>query len=359
MLRADAGVEMGTGHVMRCLALAQAWQDAGGHAVFAMADSTPAIESRLKSEDAEIVRISHPAGTLADAESLAGVARARNADWVVVDGYHLGAEYQHALKAEGRRVLVLDDYGHAERYVADLVLNQNAHASVDFYRDRSPETQLLLGPRYVLLRREFQAWQKWNRVIPQVGEKILVTLGGSDPDNVTFRVVQAIQKVEARNLDIVIVAGGSNPHLASLESEVGAAKQSIRLIKNVVNMPELMAWADVAISAAGATCWEMCLLGLPAILIDLAPNQVPIAEELHRRGIALHAGSAKDLSLTALAEELNLLLQSYEGRSKMSARGRELVDGAGASRVTAILRGWNGAVSRDGHQSDVREDSRS
>lgn len=353
VLRADAGVVMGTGHVMRCLALAQAWQDAGGHAVFAMADSTSAIAERLKTEQAEVARILAAAGSMADADGLAGLAHARNADWVVVDGYHLGTDYQCALKDKGCKILALDDYGHSERYVADLVLNQNAHASENFYKNCSFYTELLLGTKFVLLRREFRAWQKWQRAIPFAAKNILVTLGGSDPENVTARVLQAFHEVDDRNLDIAILAGGSNPHTDSLDHDIRGAHHNVRLIRNAVNMPELMAWADVAISGAGATCWEMCLLGLPAILIDVAPNQIPIAQELHRRGIAIHAGSANDISLSTIAAELRKVLQSAEIRTNMSRKGRELVDGAGALRVVAILR--NG--SNSGFFGDPRSDS--
>ena len=339
MLRADAGVRMGTGHVMRCLALAQAWQDLGGRAIFAMAESTEAIEERLKLENAEVVRLAIPAGTLADADCLATLAQGRDADWVVVDGYHFGPDYQRALKGKGCRILFLDDYGHGERYVADLVLNQNAQANPDFYKDRSSESRLLLGSRYVLLRREFRAWQKWPRVITSVASRILVTLGGSDPEDVTSRVLQAVDEVQDQRLEVVVIAGGSNPHLASLHRHISQAQHDVRLVKNAENMAELMAWADVAVSAAGATCWEMCLLGLPAVVVDLAPNQVPIARELHRRGIAIYAGSANALSPSAIAGPLCEILRSVERRSTMSRMGRELVDGNGAARVAALLRG--------------------
>ncbi len=275
MLRADAGVRMGTGHVMRCLALAQAWQDLGGRAMFAMAESTEAIAERLKRENAEVVRLATPAGTLTDADCLATLAQSRDADWVVVDGYHLGPDYQRTLKDKGCRILFLDDYGHGERYVADLVLNQNAQANPDLYKDRSSESRLLLGSRYVLLRREFRSWQKWSRVIPSVASRILVTLGGSDPEDVTSRVLQAVDEVQDQRLEVAVIAGGSNPHLASLRRHISQAQHDVRLVKNAENMAELMAWADVAVSAAGATCWEMCLLGLPAVVVDLAPTRFP------------------------------------------------------------------------------------
>jgi UDP-2,4-diacetamido-2,4,6-trideoxy-beta-L-altropyranose hydrolase len=344
---------------MRCLALAQAWQDSGGQVVFVMADSTAAIEERLKLENAEVVRIAMLPGGLADAECLADLARRYGAEWVVADGYHLGADYQSALKKENCKLLVLDDHGHAGKYVADLVLNQNAFASERFYVDRSPQTRLLLGSHYVLLRREFRAWQGWRRAIAPVASRILVTFGGSDPKDVTSRVLQALNEATGKDLDVVVVVGGSNPHLESLNRLTATARNRVRLAGNAANMAELMAWADVAIAGAGATCWELCLLGLPAILVDSAPNQLPIAQELHRRGAAIHAGSASGLTPSNLVETLHAVLWSVEDRSNMSRVGRQMVDGSGAARVAAILQGrQKSPLSRDGNSAKSKLTSR-
>ncbi len=165
LIRADASIPAGTGHVMRCLALAQAWQDAGGDVGFVMAESTSSIEGRLAGETCPVESISAVAGSQDDASRTIVLARERQAEWIVVDGYQFGADYQRALKDAGLRVLFLDDYGHARRYSADLVLNQNVCASTAIYGDREAQTRLLLGPRYSLLRREFAAWRNWNREI--------------------------------------------------------------------------------------------------------------------------------------------------------------------------------------------------
>ena len=153
LIRADAGAAMGTGHVMRCLALAQAWQDAGDQAVFVSSSLPPALDSRLRDEQIGVHPLSAAVGTAADARATADRARALGARWIVVDGYQFGADYQRALKDASFRLLVIDDYGHAGHYCAELVLNQNLDAPESLYRSRGPSTQLLLGCRYALLRR--------------------------------------------------------------------------------------------------------------------------------------------------------------------------------------------------------------
>src|SRR5271169_5127044 len=179
LFRADATVTSGTGHVMRCLALAQAWHDGGGRAVFAMADATPAVEERLQSEGFEVTRLVVRVGSVADAEETAKLAHQHNASWAVVDGYGFGAEYQANLKSRGLKVLFIDDNGHAGHYSADLVLNQNVYAEEAPYRSRGLSTKLLLGPRFAMLRREFAAWREWRRENPAIVRKVLVTMGGS------------------------------------------------------------------------------------------------------------------------------------------------------------------------------------
>jgi UDP-2,4-diacetamido-2,4,6-trideoxy-beta-L-altropyranose hydrolase len=338
VVRTDANVAMGTGHVMRCLALAQAWQDAGGDVVFAMAQSTPAVDERLHSEHVEIVQVNSLAGSAKDAKELAELARSQHADWVVLDGYQFDSAYQQRLKDEGLKLLLVDDNGGAPHYFADLVLNQNAHATEDLYRALQSRTRLLLGPRHALLRREFSLWRGWRREIAPTARRVLVTLGGSDPDNITLLVIHALRLVDIEGLEATVVVGGSNPHIESLEQAAASSAATISLLRNARNMPELMAWADLAVSGAGSTCWEMCFLGLPAILIDLAPNQRPVAQELDRRGAAIHLGSADEVFPEEIAGKLQWLLASEETRAALSKRACDLVDGRGAERVVWTMR---------------------
>jgi len=323
---------------MRCLALAQAWQDSGGTVVFAMAESTPAIDARLRSEGMEIFSLKSCPNSIQDAQNLVALARHHQATWVVVDGYRFNSAYQYNLKNAGLKLLFVDDLGQCEHYFADLVLNQNVHAREQMYASREAYTRLLIGPRFAMLRQDFRRWSNWRREIALHGLKVLVVMGGSDPDNVTATVLQALGKVEIDGLEVIAVLGGSNPHVDFLE---GFASQSppIRFHRDAANMPELMAWADIAVSAAGSTCAEMCLLGLPAILLHLAENQTPVAEELGRRQAAIHLGSSKQVTVAEIGEEVRSLLLSMELRVSLSQRSRELLDGKGAERVTAAICG--------------------
>jgi len=337
LIRADASAQIGTGHVMRCLALAQAWQDAGGRAVFLMATEAPALESRLQSEGIEVVHLPVQPGSVDDAVQTADVAHQVGADWVVVDGYHFDADYQQTLKGSGLRLLFIDDNGHAEYYFADLVLNQNIHAHEGLYPNREPYTRLLLGTGYVLLRREFLKWRGWKREIPEVARKVLVTMGGSDPNNVTLKVIQALQQVDVDGLEAIIVVGSSNPHYEELQSAVQSSRLPIRPERNVTDMPALMAWADVAISGGGSTSWELAFMGVPALIVILASNQRPIAERLDVMGVAVNLGWYEDVSPTEMAQVMTQLLKSPGTRAEMSRHVRQLVDGMGSDRVIRAL----------------------
>ena len=233
-----------------------------------MAESTPAVERRLQEEGMVVERLTARVGTAEDAKETGHLAGKKDAAWIVVDGYPFGSAYQLAIKAAGFRLLFVDDNVHAETYSADLVLNQNIHANASRYAKREPSTRLLLGPRYAMLRREFRRWRNWQREIPASGRKILVTMGGSDPNNLTARVIEAIRQLSNPDLETAVLVGGSNPHLRSVEASI--QKESMRLIADATNVPELMTWADGAVAGAGTTFWEMCFLGLPGILLVLA-----------------------------------------------------------------------------------------
>lgn len=336
LIRADATAQMGTGHVMRCLALAQAWQDSGGAVAFGAVALPPLLETRLRTEGIAVHLLTATTGSADDAAQTVTLAGQMGAEWVVIDGYQFGAEYQRALKAAGLRVLAMDDYGHAEHYYADVVVNQNIYADESLYPHREPSTRLLLGTQYALLRREFWPWRDWQREIPEVARKVLVTLGGGDFDNVTLKVIQALQLLEVPDLEAVVVVGGSNPHYETLRAAVTSTPW-IQLVRNVTTMPDLMAWADVAISAAGSTCWELALMGLPALLIVLAENQRPIATGMAQAHAAFNLGEHSTLTAAHIAKTLSGAISQASQRKTFSQHSRALIDGQGSQRIANFL----------------------
>lgn len=337
LIRADASALIGTGHIMRCLALAQGWQDQGGKAIFVLANKSPELEARLLSEKMIVLYLSVEAGSDEDAHQTVDFTQQFTAQWVVVDGYYFGAEYQKAIMDFGTRLLFIDDYGHTNHYYADLVLNQNISASQYIYINRETYTKLLLGTEYTLLRREFWQWRNWQRVINPIASKILVTLGGSDPDNATIKVIQALQQVTVNDLEVIVVVGGSNPHYEGLQAEVAASHLAISLQRNVNDMPELMAWADIAITAGGSTNWELAFMGLPSIILILADNQQAIADYLGKMSLSVSLGWHENISIIDLVEATCKLISSDVLRKEMSELGQKLIDGLGSARVISEM----------------------
>jgi len=328
---------MGTGHVMRCLALAQAWQHSGGKAIFAMVEPLPWIREGLFSEGIEVVCVEAQAGGPDDAGCTAELARRGAAVWVIVDGNHFRPDYQQKLKAAGLQIFFIDDNAHPVHYVADLVLNPNAGAGENLYISREPYTRLLLGSRYVLLRREFEPWRDWKREIPDLGRKILITMGGTDPDNLTAQAIAALTQAGIYGMEITVVVGAGNPHLESLQRTVSQSGGFIRLRRNATDVPDLMAWADIALVAAGGTLWELLFMGCPVMSCARNAVQGAIVSQLAGEGVLQDLGPAQSLDPASLAAAIIELARSHERRSRMSALGRERVDGRGAGRICELL----------------------
>lgn len=335
LIRADAGPEIGVGHVMRCLALAQVWQDHGGRAIFVMAKTTPRIEERLRAENCAVEAMLEEIGSHEDAARTNEIAQENEARWIVLDGYAFGAAYQRTIKDAAFKLLCVDDVGGSESYFPDLILNQNIHAAEDLYRNRQNYSRCLLGPRFALLRREFIKTPARRQKTTE-RFRILVTMGGSDPGNFATTVLESIHQVSTP-LEVIIVTGPANSQAQNFDV-ASAGSHQIQIISNPDSMVPLMSWADVAISAAGSTVWEMCRLGLPAILVSIAENQVPGSTELGRRGIAAYLGPAKGVGSRDMAGAVMDLLHSPQRRAAMSRMGQELVDGRGSERVVDALR---------------------
>jgi UDP-2,4-diacetamido-2,4,6-trideoxy-beta-L-altropyranose hydrolase len=322
---------------MRCLALAQALKEVGGEPALVTAAPAPSLEQRWQDAGMEVIFLGEAPGSREDARRTIELAQLRGAGWLVADGYHFGADYQHIIKDFGLRLLCIDDYGHADHYYADFILNQNASAHEALYPSVPSNTRLLLGTKYVLLREEFLRWQGWKRQPPETPRRILVTLGGSDPDNATAKVIKALGLLEIEGLEARVVVGGSNPHGHELRRLAANLGDAMQIDSNVADMAPLMAWADVAITGSGTTCWEAAFMGLPCLLIILAENQRLIAERLDELEVAVSLGWQDKLTPLRIAEGIEGL-QSLPGvLREMSQKGQNLVDGQGSGRVIEAI----------------------
>jgi UDP-2,4-diacetamido-2,4,6-trideoxy-beta-L-altropyranose hydrolase len=338
LIRADASPQIGIGHVMRCMALAEAWQAQGGEVVFASASAPQELEQRLDAEGFARRRILGRPGQPEEARETAALARNCSAACVVLDGYHFDPDYRRALGRTGARLLLVVDGVPPDTAGADFVLDQNLGASRPGGVREDSGTRFLLGPRYALLRREFWRWRGRKHPIAPTARKLLVTLGGSDPENMTLRILRALRTLpESRELEARIVVGPANRHRASLEKELIRAPETWRLLAAPDDMPELVAWADLGISAAGSTCWELAFMGLPFVTIVLADNQRSIAANLARAGVSRDLGWHEQVSAEGLIALVHELFDQAALRMEMGRLGQETVDGFGAERVASLL----------------------
>jgi UDP-2,4-diacetamido-2,4,6-trideoxy-beta-L-altropyranose hydrolase len=308
LIRADASSTIGVGHVMRCLALAQAWQDTGGHVVLAAAELPPSLSTRLTKEGVRVEPIHAAVGSLADAAQTLSLAAEAGAAWLVVDGYRFDAEYLQHLRSGSRRLLVLDDMFHLPRYPVDLLLNQNLSADPARYAGRvDSATELLLGPDYSLLRREFRTTAVPAREAPRQPRRVLVSFGGGDRENFTGQILGNLSRSPRQEIEVMILAGAANPHLGALRHQATGAPFPVQIRVNVDNVAEAMTWADGAISAAGSTVWELAAMRLPALIGAFEDNQLAGLDALRALPI-FRAWPVTELLTRDLGAELETLL---------------------------------------------------
>jgi len=355
LIRADADDRIGTGHVMRCLAIAQAWQDAGreGPVWLASAALPDAVRRRYEREGASVLAVGP------DPADLRALLHSTGPAWVVLDGYGLGVAHQRAVKDDGRRVLVVDDDGVAGAYIADVVVDANAFAEEPPYANRSSGTTLLLGPRYALLRRELRrsrpsplapAPEPVDARVAPVGPvaparpvssaeasehrpRVLVTFGGADPAGLSPIALEAMASLDVK---VRLIVGPANQRGDAL-ARLSAGMPRVEMIRDPADLRALMSSADLALVAAGATCLELAHSGVPQIAVVTAENQRRVASALAARGVARSLGEAGEITAAVLREAVTTLLDDPAARGEMGRLGMELVDGQGAARLIEAM----------------------
>ena len=345
VIRVDASIQIGTGHLMRCLALAQAWKDAGGRVIFITACQDEGLLQRLREEEFSINLLSKPHPHPSDWDYTKGILASYPDAWVVLDGYHFDEVYQRQVKATEHRLLVIDDMAHLRHYYPDILLNQNIAVMEGIYSCES-YTRLLLGPKYALIRQEFlRARNSFIRRFPRKAKNILVTFGGWDHKNLTLRVLQAIETLNDPETVIKVVVGELNQHIGVLRSIVAKSQSNFEILTNVGNdMPALMKWADLVITTVGITLWELCLFLVPTMVGLVSDNIVAnhrkkdIASALADMGAVENLGWLAERDIQELAEDIDKCIHDPKLRKSMSGSMTRVVDGRGAERAVNVMR---------------------
>ena len=317
---ADAGPDVGGGHVMRSVTLAQAMIARGADCVFAERPGVAAVLSAF-------------------APDLGLTRDATHADAVVFDHYGLEV-HDHLSLAQGRPVLVIDDL--ADRFLGgDMVLDAGPARKEADYRGLTAEgTRLLLGPMYAPVRPEFAAVRDGTLARRQAGgavHRILVSLGLGDLDGISARVVRRLlPRAGAARIDVVLGEGALS-HAWLQQAAAADPRLSIHVNSN--RMAALTAGAEAAIGAGGSSTWERCVLGLPSILLVLAPNQRPAARAMADQGAALVVDTSSPTFEASLDEAVGMLLADAALRARLTEASAKVCDGLGAGRVAdAFLR---------------------
>lgn len=340
-IRADANEMIGTGHVMRCLSIAQKMRLIGNGVCFITADncSRPMIEN----QGFEVICLDSVWDHLnSETDKLIEVIRFRNIKVILIDSYFVTFSYLSEIQ-KNTRVAYIDDV-HEFAYPVDLLINYNVYADQIHYSSiYSGEgiPKFALGCKYAPLREEFCDVKKQ---INQAASKILITTGGTDRYNVTGALIECFKsKSDFLNYDFYFVLGRFNQNIDWLKEAYGEYK-NIHFLINISDMDHYMKMCDIAITAGGTTTYELCACGIPSIMYTLADNQLEIAKAVSERNlIPLMGDVRKNLGecVENIHSQLRILCENYELRRNLSERMQMLCDGRGCERIVNLLNGLN------------------
>ncbi len=348
--RVDASNQIGTGHFMRCLTLADELKKHGAQIRFISRNLPTHLSDMLTEKGMEYLPLStdvakESVDELVHANWL-GTSQAQDAqatvqalasqlwDWIIVDHYALDERWERAVRGKCKKLMVIDDLADRQ-HDCDVLLDQNYYADMQTrYNGKVPlQCQLLLGPRFALLRKEFRTLRQKVKVRTGNVKKILVFFGGVDADNYTSLAITALAEMNAkRHVDVVI--GAQHPFREQIQKDCLAHGYLCHV--QTTRMAELMAEADLAIGAGGSATWERCCLGLPCIVGAVAQNQVQAAKDLAIVGVARYVGTTLEITKEKLNQSLEQAC-NQDWLNKASLFGLALVDSEGVLRVTNIL----------------------
>lgn len=352
VFRADASIHIGTGHVMRCLTLADALRAQGVQCRFVCRPHEGHLLELIAQRGHEAIALAPPDFTFIspaspphaawlgtdwanDAAQTRAALGDTVADWLVVDHYALDVRWEEAVSNTYRHLMVIDDL--ADRpHRCTLLLDQTLGRKEADYKNQLQgiKTHTLLGPHYALLRPEFAQWRAYSMQRRQKTalQHVLITMGGVDKDNATGRILEQLQKSNLLpgSLELTVVMGPHAPWLQQVKEQATDMKFATHVLVGVNNMAQLMADSDLAIGAAGSTSWERCCLGVPSVILVLAQNQKEGAEALQREGAAVAIEHLSDVP--TIVHEL-LSMQNGEPLRAMSNAAAAVTNGLGLEQV--------------------------
>ncbi|MFW0755451.1 UDP-2,4-diacetamido-2,4,6-trideoxy-beta-L-altropyranose hydrolase [Pseudomonas sp. H11T01] len=367
--RVDASLQMGTGHVMRCLTLADALTFQGSECQFICREHPGNLIEHIRSKgfqvhvlplsdslEANLIAVNVPTTELQlahatwlgstqekDAAECTAILSELIPDWLIVDHYALDARWETALKPHYRKLMVIDDL--ADRtHQCNLLLDQTFGRDAEDYAPWLPDAcTLLCGSQYSLLRPEFAALRAYSlerRKKPQL-KHLLITMGGVDQLNATGQLLQALKSTELpANCQITVVMGTTAPWLAEVRQLAEQMPWPTTVRVGISDMAQLMADSDLAIGAAGATSWERCCLGLPTALVVLADNQKMAAEILDKAQAVITLSLGKDL-IAELAQIIGVLRHDKHRMKNITEHAKNITDGTGCQFVASTLNKLN------------------
>ncbi len=348
-IRVDASSQIGTGHFMRCLTLADGLRQRGARIRFVSRHLPEYLSDMLMDKGHEILLFDSVKNN-AEVDELAhshwlGVSQAQDAadsievlsdvDWLIVDHYALDARWESALRGTAKKIMVIDDIADRQ-HDCDVLLDQNLYTDMQtrYTGKVSSSCQLLLGPRYALLRDEFRKLREQVNPRTEPVKRILVFFGGVDADNYTGLAIKALVELKTKGLHIDVVIGAQHP--CRVEIEASCAEQGYVCHVQTNRMAELMAVADLAIGAGGSASWERCCLGLPTLVISTADNQQRQVADAALDGLLCSPEIKGDL-IQAFQRHISALIENRYLRQMISCNSMHAVDGRGVLRVIATI----------------------
>ena len=339
LFRCDASMQIGGGHVMRCLTLAEALAAQGAETTFACTGESLQTVPALGDSGHPVMLVGNPLD-LAEIE----VSGSRW-DAAIIDHYGLDAKFETRMRRFAPVILVIDDV--ADRpHDCDILLDQTlGRSAADYAPLIGPSTKLLLGPEFALLRPEFALARPAALAARAKGgpvRRILVSLGMTDIGGITAPVVKAVQ-ASGLDAEIAVAIGSRATSLAELRG-LAATDRRVVLHVDCVDMCTLMSESDITVGAGGTTSWERCCLGMPTLLIVIAENQSLIARNLEQIGAVEIVSSC---NLDQVSSAVARLASDPARRIAVSKSAAAVCDGTGSDKVVrSLLRRLDGTGPR-------------